>query len=237
MRSKTIKFVYWVVVAVIIGLILSSCNSAPSAPSAPSAQQLVQSYQQVLPTVVMVRGDRTDDSKKEICNVGTGFFITPRYVLTVAHVADLLIKNTVELQLWNERIISAKKVTTDKFNDLALLQIDPNDIRSYKIPKLNLETYPQVGEMIFIIGSPNSFYGTLTQGILSRDTSKRIAFNWYWSCEVYFTDATTEKGNSGSPVFNARCEIIGIATGHYGKFSVVIPSYSIRAFLKDSISD
>jgi len=224
MRSKIIKFIYWFVVAIIIGLILSSCDFD---------QQLVKSYQQVLPTVVMVRGDKIGDLTDEICNIGTGFFIAPEYVLTVAHVADRIIENTVELQLWNKNIISAKKIAIDDFNDLTLLQIDPNDIRSYKIPKLNLETYPQVGESVFIIGSPNSFYGMLTQGILSRGTTRRDAFNWYWSCKVYFTDAIIESGNSGSPVFNTRCEIIGIVTGYYGKFTVVIPSYSIRAFLKE----
>lgn len=223
MRSKIIKFIYWIVIAVIMGLILYSCNSG---------QQLVQSYRQVSPTVVMVRGDETDDGINKPYDIGTGFFISKQYVLTVEHVINQTIEGTIELQLWNGQLIPAKKIAVDKFNDLALLQIDPKDIKSYKIPKLNLETYPQVGESVFIIGSPNAFYGTLTKGILSRGTSKRIVFNWYWSCEVYLTDAIIESGNSGSPVFNTRCEVIGIVTGYYGKFTVVIPSYSIRAFLK-----
>lgn len=224
MRFKTIRLIYWIAVAIIIGLILNSCSHP---------QRLVNSYRQVLPTVVLVRGDEIDDGINEPYNIGTGFFISKKYVLTVAHVVDQIIEGTIELQLWNRRLISAKLIAVDKFNDLALLQIDPNDVKTIKIPKLNLYTYPQIGEMIFIIGSPNSFYGTLTEGILSRGASRRNALNWYWSCEVYFTDATIENGNSGSPVFNARCEVIGIVTGYYGKFSVVIPSYSIRAFLKE----
>jgi len=224
MRSKIINFIYWIAVVVVMGLILSSCNSG---------QWLVQSYREVLPTVVLVRGDRIDDSTNEICNVGTGFFIAPKYVLTVDHVANIIAEGTIELQLLNGQLIPAKKIAVDRFNDLALLQIDPNDVKTIKISKLNLNTYPQVGETVFIIGSPNSFYGTLTKGILSRGTLKRNAFNWYWDCEVYFTDAITEAGNSGSPVFNVRSEIVGIVTGYYAKFSVVIPSYSIRAFLKE----
>lgn len=224
MRSKSLKFIYWTVVAVVIGLILCSCHSN---------QRLVQSYRQVLPTVVTVRGDRTNDLASKICNLGTGFFVSRNYILTNAHITRVIEDGTIEVQLWDGVIIPAEKIAINGFNDLALLQIDPNDIKSYEIPILDLWTNPQVGETIFVVGSPNAFDGTLTQGIFSRGTSKRIAFNWYWSCEIYLIDAITGGGNSGSPVFDIRHRVVGIVSGHYGKFTVIIPSYSIRSFLRE----
>lgn len=222
MNSKIAKFIYWTAVATLTGVILCSCN-----------QQLVNSYQYVLPTVVTISGDRLDDQTNEICGIGTGFFISNEYVLTMAHITDRLLENTIELQLWNGQKISAKTIAVNRLNDLALLQINLDDVKSYKIPKLNLKTYPQIGEVVFIVGSPYLFPGTMTAGILSR----RASVGKYWKCEVYFADITVEEGNSGSPVFNARREVIGIAKGYYGMLTVMIPSYSIRAFLKDSISD
>lgn len=224
MRSKIIKFIYWIAVTIIIGLILSSCSHP---------QRLVNSYRQVLPTVVTVRGDKVDDKTNEICNVGTGFFITPKYVLTVAHVVKIIKEDTVELQLWNGDIVPAKKIAVNKFNDLALLQIDPNDIKSYEILLLDLWTNPQVGETIFVVGSPNAFDRTLSRGIFSRGTTKLDHPQWYWHCEIYLIDANIEGGSSGSPVFDIKHRIVGIVSGYYGNFTVIIPSYSIRAFLKE----
>lgn len=223
MRSKIIKIIYWIVVVIIIGLILSSCNHP---------QRLVNSYQQVLPTVVTVRGDSRFDWTSEIKDLGTGFFISRNYVLTVAHVTRAMRGNFIELRLWNGNIVPAKRIAVNHFDDLALLQIDPNNVP--EIPILDLWTNPQVGEIIFVVGSPNALDGTLTKGVFSRGTTKLDHPQWYWLCEVYLIDANSEGGNSGSPVFDIRHRVVGIVSGHYGNFTVIIPSYSIRSFLKES---
>jgi len=226
MISKIIKSIYWTVVAILVLLILSSCS-----------QRLVQSYRQVLPIVVTVRGDRNYDETSEIDDVGTGFFITHNHVLTVAHISDNIVGGTVELRLWNGIIIPAKKIAIDRFNDLALLQINPKDVKPYKIPKLDLLLNPQIGERIFIIGSPNSFHNTMTQGIFSIGRLKRFASNWPWKCDFCLVDANIEPGSSGSPVFNINHKFVGIVTGYYNDFTVVIPSHSIHTFLREELRD
>lgn len=229
MRSKILKSVCWSVTIIIAVLILCSCNSGTT-----RDQQLVCLYRQALPTVVMVSGDRIDDwgwEEGKTVGVATGFFINERYVLTNAHVANIIADGTVKLQLWNKDIISAEKVAIDNHNDLALLEIDPNDIKFYDIPKLNFETVPQIGETVFIIGSPYLYYNTMTVGIFSRGTTIGNDYRWIWDCEVYFVDAGVEGGNSGSPVLDADLGVIGIVTGYCGKLTVVIPSYNIRSFL------
>lgn len=236
MRSKIAEFIYWSIVIVLIGIGLILCSPNPEKDIWElQSQQLIQSYQQVLSTVVTVRGDRISDyNDPNIYGVGTGFFISEQYVLTVAHVINLVDANSIELQLWNEQIILAKKIAIDEPNDLALLQIDPNDIKLYEISKLNFKTDPQIGEMIFIIGSPYLFTNTMSKGIFSRGaTTNDDYYGWPWKSEVYLVDGIVGGGNSGSPVFNAKLNVIGIVTGYCGKFSVIIPSNNITRFLKE----
>jgi S1-C subfamily serine protease len=180
--------------------------------------------------VVLVEGDVTDDYIPEIRGIGTGFFVDKEHVLTVAHVANHLIDDTIRLVLWNGQKIAARKIATDELNDLALLRVDFNDVKFYKIPRLNLGTDPQIGELVFLIGSPYLFRGTMSVGILSRRTT--IVPNSLWNCDVYLVDAVCEGGHSGSPAFDAKLGVVGILTGYCGKFSVLIPSYSVCCFLR-----
>lgn len=213
-----------VIIAVLIGLVLHSPYS--------KREDLCQSYQRVSPIVVTVRGDRLNDwDPNNIVGVGTGFFIDEKYVLTVAHIINSIDANTVELRLWDEQIISAQLIAKDDANDLALLQIDPNDIKTYEILELNFRTDPQIGEMVFIIGSPYLFNNTMTKGIFSRGTTIDKDPRWFFKFDIYLVDAFVEGGSSGSPVFNVNLKVIGIVTGYCGKLSVVIPAYSIVDFL------
>lgn len=199
-------------------------------------QRLIQLYRQAVPTIVTVSGDRIDDYEDKVRGVGTGFFVGKNHVLTNAHVADIIIDGTMKLQLWNGETILAKKIAVDERNDLALLQINPDDVKFYDIPELSLDTIPQIGESVFIIGSPYLYSNTMTVGIFSRGTTVGNDPRWIWDCEVYFVDAGVEGGNSGSPVLDVDLGVIGIVSGYCGKLTVVIPAYNIRSFIAEQLN-
>lgn len=198
-----------VVVLLVLALSFCSCNNSLC------VQDLPQLYQQTVSSVVTIKG------------CGSGILISDKYVLTNNHVAILQLEHTVILS--NGLEILAAVHAQDDFNDLALLKIDSNKIKPFK---LELETNPQIGEIIFMIGSPRLKSGTITMGILSRQAD--LYFNIPWVCKVYLSDVIGDHGSSGSPVFNLQRKLIGIVSGHCGPFAVIIPSQAIHNFLRDN---
>lgn len=223
MISEIVK----IALIVVVTLVPASCRSDESSLFGHQSQWLVECYRHVLPSIVTVRGDVPNQwGDVEHRGMGTGFFITDEYVLTVYHVAKA--GTNLEIVLWDKTVIRADMHAVDSRNDLAILRIDPNEVRFYNIPEFDFETNPQIGEVIFVVGSPFLFDGTMTVGILSRKTTRIPR----WDCDVYLVDVAVNGGNSGSPVFDAKFRAIGIVKGYCGSFAVVIPSYSIRCFLR-----
>lgn len=221
--SKIIK----IALIVVVTLTPTSCQLDEPSLSSYQNQWLVKCYRYVLPSIVTVQGDVPNQwGHIEHRGMGTGFFITNEYVLTVFHVAK--VGTNLEIVLYDKTVIKAEICAIDSQNDLAILCIDPNEVRFYDIPEFDFETNPQIGEAVFVVGSPFLFDGTMTVGILSRKTT-RIPL---WDCDVYLLDVSVNGGNSGSPVFDAKFRAIGIVTGYCGSLAVVIPSYSICCFLR-----
>lgn len=225
-----------IIIAVLIGLVLHTDYPKEINVHTLQNQQLtlVQSYQQVLSIVVTVRGDNVNDwDPNKIVGLGTGFFINEEYIITAAHVARVIDGNTAEIKLWDERIIPAQLIARDDANDLALLRIDSNSMDPNDFFKLTHEVNPQIGEKIFMIGSPRLFYNTLSSGVFSRGTTIELN-RWLWSCDFYLVDINGGPGSSGSPVFNTDLELVGVIVGYTPGFAIVIPSYSIIRFLNEN---
>jgi S1-C subfamily serine protease len=77
-----------------------------------------------------------------------------------------------------------------------------------------------VGDTVYSIGTPFDLelYQIISKGIVSGDR--------YISGlgEVIVTDATTNPGNSGGPLINGRCEVVGIVVaGTGGGINFAIP--------------
>src|SRR5579871_5898808 len=70
----------------------------------------------------------------------------------------------VQVPVGKRRIFEAKLVGQHKETDLALLKIDEGGL-----PTLSLATQqrPQVGELVFAIGSPEGLQNSLTMGVVS----------------------------------------------------------------------
>ena len=69
----------------------------------------------------------------------------------------------------------------------------------------------QTAEIVFAVGNPFGFKGTVTQGIISAK-NRRLSDT---SAELFQTNTIINPGNSGGPLVNIYGEVIGINTAIY----------------------
>lgn len=166
---------------------------------------------------------------------GSGVVVDPSgLIVTAAHVVSGA--PSVQVQFATGDRLSARVLGTDQANDLALLKVDrlPDGI---PVAPLGDSDTVQVGDLVIAIGSPFGLSGTVTQGIVS-------AVNRSWNppgdrlrTGLIQTDAPINPGNSGGPLFNAKGEVIGIATmiespirGNVG-IGFAVPSNTVKRVL------
>ena len=156
----------------------------------------------VKPSVVSIL---TYDLKGEPLISGSGFFIRPGEVITNMHVikgAHRVEIHTLEGKGRTYPVTGALAI--DDEADLALLKVDLPADRSRPLPMTS--TLPDEGEQIFVIGNPLRLEGSVSNGIVSAirevpDLGRIIQVT-----------APVSHGNSGSPLFNMRGEVVGIVT-------------------------
>ena len=177
----------------------SDTNKLPAVAQPETLPELVR---RAKPSVVSVL---TYDGKDEPLISGTGFFVRPGEVVTNMHVikgAHRVEIHTLEGKGRTYPVVGA--IAVDDEADLALLKVDLPADRSRP---LNLTTtLPDEGEEVFVIGNPLRLEGSVSNGIVSAirevpDLGRIIQIT-----------APVSHGNSGSPLFNMRGQVIGIIT-------------------------
>jgi len=93
----------------------------------------------------------------------------------------------------------------DEEGDLALLSVDMPAERVARSTELAKEL-PDEGEPIFVIGNPLKLEGSVSDGIVS---AVREVPNSYRIIQI---TAPISHGNSGSPVFNLKGQVLGVVT-------------------------
>ena len=142
----------------------------------------------------------------------------------------------VDVRFIDGNIYTAKVVGTDKFNDIAVLQItdDIKDETLVPLPLANSDDL-EVGQQIVAIGNPFGLSDTMTTGIISqvgrllpnRDAGFSIS-------GVIQTDTAINPGNSGGPMLNLSGQVIGIntaiqsTTGEFSGIGFAVPSNTIK---------
>ena len=138
---------------------------------------------------------------------GSGFILSKDgRILTNYHVIENAQK--VEVTLSDKHKYPAQIVLQDKAHDLALLQINANNLT----PAVLSESRDlQVGQNVYAIGNPFGLNGTMTTGIISSIRSVREPQGATIENALQ-TDAAINPGNSGGPLLNSRGEVIGMNT-------------------------
>lgn len=132
------------------------------------------------------------------------------YILTNRHVIEGI--NRIVVALWNGKRFEAKVIGTDEFTDIAVLKIDPGDVKLVAAA-LGDSDKVEVGDWAIAMGNPFGLRQTMTVGIISaigRSPHEADASLHY--TEFIQTDAAINMGNSGGPLCNIKGEVIGINT-------------------------
>ena len=189
---------------------LTEADAAP----AYDAEELnnIAVYKRVLPSVVNIT------SRQVVFNFfygavpqegqGSGFILDRSgHVLTNFHVIDGANRG-IDVQLSNKHHYAAKVIGTDKVHDLALLQIDAQNLEPVTLAD---SSQLAVGQKVYAIGNPFGLGGTMTRGIISSIRTLGGG-NGAHIDDAIQTDAAINPGNSGGPLLNSHGEVIGINT-------------------------
>lgn len=165
---------------------------------------------------------------------GSGAIISPEgHILTNHHVAGRATRITVRLA--DRQEIRATLVGTDALADLAVLKIDPKDLRNPEAPlpvaKFGDSSTLQVGDVVLAMGSPAGLSQSVTQGIVAntemiapggamRLDGEAVGELVRWIGH----DAVIFPGNSGGPLVNLAGEIVGVNEVGIGSLGGAIPS-------------
>jgi S1-C subfamily serine protease len=183
-------------VIILVILLMLLLSPGVILPQILSPADIMEKYGKAVVVILTIKAE------KEI-SLGSGFIIrSDGVIVTNYHVIEGAYPAQVKLK------------SGDIYDDIGIINIEKRkDIAIIKIKGFGLTTVPlgnsdniRIGERLVVIGNPHGFENTVSDGLLSqlRDTG-----NGYMLHQI---SAPISAGSSGSPVFNLKGEVIGIAT-------------------------
>jgi len=194
----------------------------------------VQSSEMSIPQIVAKYGKAivliaTVESGKDSVSLGSGFIVDPNgIIVTNYHVIQGAYPAYIKL------------ASGDIYDDISIIDFDARrDIAVMKIKAWNLPTvklgdsdFVLVGEEVVAIGNPQGLEHSVTDGIVSgkRDTGEGYL--------LHQISTPISPGSSGSPVFNMKGQVIGIACSSLVQgqnLNFAIPINYARAMISNNI--
>ena len=200
-----------------------------------------------------------NQNRQEPISAGSGFCVRMQnnklYVATNYHV----IKDAKQIavlfgndRINNSNIVNAIVYRTDPNNDLAVLEIDLNDLeRNTNIQRNQIQfikwgnsNNSEVGNQVLAIGNTFGIGLSISNGIISSKKSNMFNTNNNITENCIQHTATINYGNSGGILVNTNGEVIGINTAMYSNnncnnnfiIGFAIPSDIARSII-DSLID
>ncbi|CAE6486272.1 Trypsin [Candidatus Nitrosotenuis uzonensis] len=185
-----------------------------------------------------------DPMERQSSRLGSGFvYDKDGRIITNNHVVENADDITVTFVDGNT--YSVKVIGSDKFNDIAVLQIT-DDFSDEDLVPLSLGDSSQleVGQQVVAIGNPYGLSDTMTTGIISQKGRLLPTQESGFSIpNVIQTDAAINPGNSGGPLLNMDGEIIGIntaiqsMTGEFSGIGFAVPSNTVKKVVPELIKN
>ncbi len=141
---------------------------------------------------------------------GSGFVVDEEgNIVTNAHVVDGADSVTVSFDEDGDSV-EAEVKGVDTSTDVAVLKVDPSEVRNLTPLPLGDSSKLEVGQPVIAIGNPFGQVRTVTTGIVSGLQRQIEAPNGFTIPDVVQTDASINPGNSGGPLLDANGRVIGI---------------------------
>jgi len=228
------KYRVWLLaIVLVVALMSGACTPQNGKGAAIDFQGIIEGAKaKVFPTLVYVkpiREDYSEGKKQRQVISGSGVIISEDgYVVTNHHVADKAVE--IRCVLFDNSMLEAELIGTDKDTDLALLKLKPEDLET-KFPFATLADSDAVeeGQFVMALGSPWGLKRSISLGIVSSAQRYLEGSSEY---SLWFqSDASLNPGNSGGPLINTAGQVIGIntlATMMGGDMGFSIPSNTVR---------
>jgi S1-C subfamily serine protease len=170
-----------------------------------SQESLPDLVRRVKPAVVAIT---TYDAQGEALMTGSGFFLRAGQVVTNLHVIRGAQRCEIKTLDGKGKVFPvAGLLAVDEEGDLALLDVEMPLDSSWRPRASELaQVLPDEGEQILVIGNPLKLEGSVTDGIVS---AVREVPN---VGKIIQITAPISHGNSGSPVFNMKGQVVGVVT-------------------------
>jgi S1-C subfamily serine protease len=196
---------------VLVGLLVAwiSFRSPWSSWSPPTVlydQQLVTLLvEEASPAVVEVSVSRFGSVDK-----GSGFLVDGLgHIVTNNHVVQD--SGDISVRLHDGRVVDAVLLGTSPADDLAILEVDPDDVDGIAPLRLADSGKVRPGQLAVAIGSPFQQLNSVTVGVVNGVGRSEVGNQLRRPMpELVQTDATLNPGNSGGPLLNADGEVIGV---------------------------
>ncbi|HXF16296.1 MAG TPA: Do family serine endopeptidase [Burkholderiales bacterium] len=165
-------------------------------------------------------------------SAGSGVIVNARlgHVLTNQHVVKDATQIVITLK--NGRQLEAKLLGADIATDIALLEVEPDNLNAIRFADSD---QLRVGDYVLAIGNPFGLGQTVTSGIVSA--LGRTGLNVEGYEDFIQTDASINPGNSGGALVNLKGELVGLNTAIIGPaganvgIGFAVPSNMARAVM------
>jgi len=181
----------------------STSNQGSRPRGSGAAESISDIYKRVSTGVVFVQAGQSA--------TGSGFVYDDQgHIVTNDHVVEEA--NSYEVRIGvDTKPIPARLVGKDPSSDLAVLKVDPGDVKGGLKPlELGDSKALEPGDQTIAIGSPFGLEGTVTSGIVSSLGRTITAPNDYPIADAIQTDAAINPGNSGGPLLDGNGRVIGV---------------------------
>jgi S1-C subfamily serine protease len=201
-------------------------SAGPAEPLVPNAHKAVQDgvgsvLASVMPAVVGVaRPGQPQDAPgngpvtyltpagNQATTMGSGIIVDERgYVLTTFQSVGKSKVVKVTMFSGSQKEYLADVIGVDSTCDLVLLKMRSNKV--FPAVPLGNSNNVNVGDIVFAVGNPFGFTGSVTMGIVSS-SSRKVTIQGVRYPDLIQTDAAINDGNDGGPLVNIRGEVIGI---------------------------
>ncbi|MES1171129.1 MAG: S1C family serine protease [Actinomycetota bacterium] len=157
---------------------------------------------------------------------GSGFALDEHTLVTNKHVVDNA-KN-IEVSTYDGRIIQATAAATTTIADIAIVTTEEPLGTTHAALA---EADPAEGDVVTIVGYPSGGRLTTTSGVVLGTTTDPLAAA---AGSVLASTAVVEPGSSGSAVFNAAGEVVGVVYAkNNSDQSFIVPISTLSALLDE----